>query len=235
MLVIKKQHNFFVEVWRNRRTNDLSWRDTLNTALNRLRYTPHLFYYWWKRRRYLARGHEIAPITLLPWSLPKGPGKLRVGNETSIHKAYMILHEDITIGSRVVINHGVRLMTGSHDILDRHWRTFEKPIVIKDYAWIAEHSIILPGVTIGRGAVVGAGAVVRFDVPDYAVVSGNPARAYPPGRSRELDYSPIQYIPTFQAWLGADLLPTGEPDICASGPSGSDDKEYTSTASLLCK
>jgi acetyltransferase-like isoleucine patch superfamily enzyme len=214
------RRNFFIEVWRNRYTLDHSWRDIIGTTLKRLHYSPRLVYYWLRRCRYIAKGHEVAPLTLLPWSLPKGPGKLRVGNETTIHKAYIILHENVTIGSKVCINHGVRLITGSHDTLDRHWRTFEKPIVINDYAWIAEHSIILPGVTIGRGAVVGAGSVVRCDVPDYAVVSGNPARAYPPGRIRELDYSPIRQIPTFQAWLGPDVLPKSESISTDSPASG---------------
>jgi galactoside O-acetyltransferase len=50
------------------------------------------------------------------------------------------------------------------------------PIIIKDKAWIGFNCIILKGVTIGEGAVVGAGSVVTENVPDYAVVAGNPAR-----------------------------------------------------------
>lgn len=50
------------------------------------------------------------------------------------------------------------------------------PVIIKDKAWIGFNSIIMKGVTIGEGAVVGAGSVVTKDVPDYAVVGGNPAQ-----------------------------------------------------------
>jgi Acetyltransferase (isoleucine patch superfamily) len=50
------------------------------------------------------------------------------------------------------------------------------PVVIKDKVWIGFNCIILKGVTIGEGAVVGAGSVVTKDVPDYAVVAGNPAK-----------------------------------------------------------
>jgi maltose O-acetyltransferase len=50
------------------------------------------------------------------------------------------------------------------------------PVVIKDYAWVSSHSILLPGVTVGEGAVVAAGAVVARSVPAYTVVAGNPAR-----------------------------------------------------------
>jgi len=54
--------------------------------------------------------------------------------------------------------------------------TEPKPVVIEDDVWIAARSIILPGVTIGKGAVIAAGAVVTKDVPPYTVVGGVPAR-----------------------------------------------------------
>lgn len=50
------------------------------------------------------------------------------------------------------------------------------PITIKDYAWISYNVCILKGVTIGEGAIVGAGSVVTKDVPDWTVVAGNPAK-----------------------------------------------------------
>jgi galactoside O-acetyltransferase len=57
------------------------------------------------------------------------------------------------------------------------WATIHNaPIVIKNKAWIGFNSIIMKGVTIGEGAVVAAGSVVVKDVPDYAVVGGNPAK-----------------------------------------------------------
>lgn len=50
------------------------------------------------------------------------------------------------------------------------------PVVIKDYVWIGRKVIILPGVNIGKGAIIGAGAVVSKDIPDYAIAVGNPAK-----------------------------------------------------------
>ncbi|WP_375379490.1 acyltransferase [Hymenobacter volaticus] len=50
------------------------------------------------------------------------------------------------------------------------------PVIIKDKAWIGFNVIILKGVTIGEGAIVGAGSVVTKDVPDFAIVAGNPAK-----------------------------------------------------------
>jgi maltose O-acetyltransferase len=56
--------------------------------------------------------------------------------------------------------------------------TFEtdEPVMIEDHAWIGARAIILPGVTIGRGSTVGAGAVVSKSIPPYSVAVGNPAR-----------------------------------------------------------
>jgi acetyltransferase-like isoleucine patch superfamily enzyme len=50
------------------------------------------------------------------------------------------------------------------------------PIVIEDDCWIASHSIVLAGVTIGRGSIVAAGSVVTKSVPPYSIVAGSPAR-----------------------------------------------------------
>ena len=52
----------------------------------------------------------------------------------------------------------------------------EKPIVVGDDVWLGYGAIILPGVTIGDGAIIGAGTVVTKDVPPYAIVGGNPAK-----------------------------------------------------------
>ena len=88
----------------------------------------------------------------------------------------------ITIGSDVMMGPDVVILTGTHrfDRLDipmnRQGFKEEKPVAIGDDVWIGTRAIILPGVTIGRGSVVGAGAVVTKDVPACTVVAGNPAR-----------------------------------------------------------
>ena len=52
----------------------------------------------------------------------------------------------------------------------------ERPVTISDDVWIGGHVIILPGINIGKGAIIGAGAIVTKDVPEYAIVGGNPAK-----------------------------------------------------------
>jgi acetyltransferase-like isoleucine patch superfamily enzyme len=111
----------------------------------------------------------------------------------------------ITIGSKVCINDGVQLLTASHDVRDRHWSMRAAPIVIGDYAWIATGAVILPGVRIGEGAVIGAGAVVTRDVPDRALAVGNPARVRRDARALELRYNPNRFVALFEAWLGREV------------------------------
>ena len=80
------------------------------------------------------------------------------------------------IGKNVCIGEDVRLITGSHDVTSPHFNLVTRPITINDNVWIATGAIVLPGVTIGEGAVVGAGSVVTKDVEPWTVVGGNPAK-----------------------------------------------------------
>ena len=81
----------------------------------------------------------------------------------------------ITIGDHARIAANVQLISNNHDPYDLDVLTC-KPVEIGDYAWIGAGATILPGVCVGRHAVVGAASVVTKDVPDYAVAVGNPAK-----------------------------------------------------------
>ncbi len=83
----------------------------------------------------------------------------------------------ITIGDGSLIGHNVVLATINHDLSPLNNReNHYAPIVIEDHVWIGSNATILPGVTIGRWAVVGAGAVVTKDVEEFTVVGGVPAK-----------------------------------------------------------
>lgn len=127
--------------------------------------------------------------------------KLTVGRHSFIGRAELSLHAPITIGNCVCINDGVKILTASHDLEDPAWGTVVRPIVIEDYVWIASNSIILAGVTLGRGAVVAAGAVVTKDVPACGIVAGNPAHLLKKRRVETLNYRPTAYLALFRAWL----------------------------------
>lgn len=81
----------------------------------------------------------------------------------------------IRIGSAVNISSEVMLLTADHDPSSATFEGRSRPIVIGNRAWIATRAIVLPGTTIGEGAVVAAGAVVHGEVPPWSIVAGNPA------------------------------------------------------------
>jgi len=91
----------------------------------------------------------------------------------------------LTVGNFVNISAGSHLITGTDSINDAligaasplDLRKVDRSfIILKDYSWIATGAIVMPGVTIGEGAIVGAGSVVTKDVPPWTIVIGNPAR-----------------------------------------------------------
>lgn len=92
------------------------------------------------------------------------------------------------IGNNVDIAQEVNIWTEQHDYNSPTYASVCKPVKIEDYVWIASRATVLPGVTIGKGAVVASGAIVTKDVPPYTVVAGVPAR--PIGiRNKELTYN----------------------------------------------
>lgn len=81
----------------------------------------------------------------------------------------------------------VNIWTEQHDYNSSSYEAVASPVVVNDYVWIASRATILPGVTIGKGAVVACGSVVTKDVPDYTVVAGIPAKVIGK-RTRDLTY-----------------------------------------------
>lgn len=112
-----------------------------------------------------------------------------VGNNVNLgYRPVLIAGKSkITIGSHVMFGPQVTIRGGNHriDLLGRYMDTVKNDekrpeddpgVVIEDDVWIGTRAIILAGVTIGRGSVVAAGAVVTKSVPPYAIVGGNPAK-----------------------------------------------------------
>ena len=101
---------------------------------------------------------------------------LKVGKNVFINSNSLLMARGgITIEDDVLMAANVQLLSNNHDEYDRQVLTC-KPIHIKKGAWIGAGASILAGVTVGKYAIVGAGAIVTKDVPDYAVVVGSPAR-----------------------------------------------------------
>lgn len=105
------------------------------------------------------------------------PLGLTVGRGSSIGWFTLVdARGGITVGNNVTVASYCKMITAKHDIEDPMFSGIMSPIVIEDYAWVCTGATILGGVTIGRGAVVMAGAVVTRDVPPMTVVGGVPAR-----------------------------------------------------------
>lgn len=160
-----------------------------------------LMYRAGKLRRKGARIGSLAAVGRV--ELNGNASRLTIGRECVLgDRVHLALHDRIQLGDYVVINDCCALLTASHDVDSPDWSQKRAPIVIEDHAWVAARAIILPGVTIGRAAVVGAGAVVTRDVPAYHVVAGNPARTVKERQPIDYRYSPARFCAPFEAWIG---------------------------------
>lgn len=89
----------------------------------------------------------------------------------------------ITIGARATVAQEAYLCAGTHDFADDHLPLQTAPIVIGEDVFVGARALVLPGVTVGARAIVGAGSVVTRDVPAGMVAAGNPARVLGPRKT----------------------------------------------------
>ncbi len=102
--------------------------------------------------------------------------RIKLGDNVFINSNCIAMARgSITIEDNVMIAGNVQLLSNNHDEYERQILTCEE-IHIKKGAWIGAGASILPGVTIGKYAIVGAGAIVTKDIPDYSVAVGVPAK-----------------------------------------------------------
>jgi len=112
-----------------------------------------------------------------------GGGRIEIGDCTIIYGGVEVLVHGgrVTIGRNCLITRRATVLTGGHGFQDRDRLIREQPhecsdVRVGDDCWIGYAAILLPGVTVGDGAVVAAGSVVTHEVPPYTVVAGVPAR-----------------------------------------------------------
>jgi len=111
----------------------------------------------------------------------QGKKNITIGNNCVINSFVHIWagRSGLTIGDRVMIASHTTITTLTHDYYDKNKRfspAIDKKIVIGDDVWIGSHAVIMPGISIGKGAVIGAGSVVTKDVEENAIVAGVPAK-----------------------------------------------------------
>ena len=113
---------------------------------------------------------------------------LRIDECSSVgDSCFLDYRGSIEIGKNVNISSQVIILTADHDPNDKNFKSRIKKTIIEDYAWLSTRSMVLPGIRIGKGAVVAAGAVVTKDVPPYVIVGGVPAKIITE-RRKDLDY-----------------------------------------------
>jgi maltose O-acetyltransferase len=118
-------------------------------------------------------------------------GGVSIGRGTTINRRVTLDGRGgLSIGSNVSVSEGVKLLTATHDLQSPLFALQLRPVRVADWVWIGADALVLPGVTVGEGAVIGAGSVVTRDVAPYTVVAGNPATARG-SRQRDLNYSAL--------------------------------------------
>lgn len=125
---------------------------------------------------------------------PDRPG-ISIGSHTVVNGGcHLDGRGGLSIGDNVSISAGTWVITDEHDINDPRFPEILAPVRIEDYVFVGSKAMILPGVTLGRGAVIGAGAVVTKDVAPFQIVGGIPARAIGERRVEPryvLDHQPV--------------------------------------------
>ncbi len=120
----------------------------------------------------------------------RDPGRVRIGEGSVIgFDAVLDGRFGITIGRHVNLSSQVAIWTMQHDHRDPAFRARGAPVSIGDRAWLSFRVTLLPGVSVGEGAVVAAGAIVTRDVEAYTIVAGVPARVVGQRSPRELNFT----------------------------------------------
>lgn len=142
---------------------------------------------YWIYRRF---GLQLGPKSVIYGGCEiRAPRGIRIGSGTSVgHRCILDGREGLTIGDNVNLSTEAWIWTLQHDKDSPTFACQGAPVVVEDYAWLGGRTIVLPGVRIGRGAVVASGAVVTKDVEPYTVVGGIPARVIGK-RSTDLNYT----------------------------------------------
>lgn len=122
-------------------------------------------------------GRKLDDVRILTPFICDFGNRVKIGSGVLInHSAILSASGGIEFEDGVQVAPGVRIATINHDFNERHTKYTYGKVTIGKNAWIGMNVTICPGVTIGKYAVVAAGAVVTKDIPDYAVAGGVPAK-----------------------------------------------------------
>lgn len=158
--------------------NRLKWifLDFWLYVLNRLAYEMPIHFV--RRFAFRISGMKMGKDSFIHmWTRVYNPAGIEIGEGTIIgDHAFLDGRAPLIIGNHVDIASQVLIYNSEHDVHSDGFDPVEEPVEIGDYTFIGARATILPGVKIGRGAVVAAGAVVTKNVADFEIVGGVPAQ-----------------------------------------------------------
>lgn len=132
------------------------------------------------------------------WFDAKGQGSFVMGHHSVVNQNCRLDNRGtIIIGNNVSISADVTILTADHNLQSSTFESRCRQVAINDYVFIGTRALLLPGITIGTGAVIGAGSVVTKDVPPYTIVAGCPAREVGRRNVASFEYS-AGYFRNFQ-------------------------------------
>jgi maltose O-acetyltransferase len=162
----------------------------LEFELMLLRFAGHIPSHHLRNLIYRLSGIKIGKSsTIHMWAKFFQPKNITIGEDTMIgNTAFLDGRANITIGNHVDIASEVMIYNSEHDINDPNFAAIEDKVIIDDYVFIGPRAIILPGVHLGKGAIVAAGAVVTKDVSDFNIVGGVPAKVIGERKNKNPSY-----------------------------------------------
>lgn len=162
----------------------------LDLELMVLRWVSHIPSHTFRKLFYRLSGLKIGKGSVIHmWANFFEPAGVSIGQDTIIgDHAFLDGRAPLVIGNHVDIASSVMIYNSEHDLEKADFSARTEAVKIEDYVFIGPRAIILPGVRIGKGAVIAAGAVVTTDVPDFAIVGGVPAKAIGERKNKNPNY-----------------------------------------------
>lgn len=162
----------------------------LDFELMLLRWVGYIPFHSIRNLKYRFFGIKIGKgSTLHMWANFFNPKNIEIGEDTIIgDHAFLDGRDKLKIGSHVDIASSVMIYNSEHDLSKEDFSAIVAPVKIEDYVFIGPRVIIMPGVKIGKGAVVAGGAVVTRDVEPFTIVGGVPAKPIGERKTKNPNY-----------------------------------------------